>query len=147
MSTDIMLRRIASSIFAAQQDAARAFEAGLAEKAKAILGAVPYDGLGGKQQRPPECMCDGLLVDLSGKNHDVSRAMIQSGQYARKLDLIFTRSGLTPVERTVMVRRYMDKMDNRMINAADGYTDADALIKAALEKINRTMEKEAGMEL
>lgn len=147
-STDIMLRRIASSIFAAQQDAVQAFEAWLAEEAKVILGAVPYDGLDRKCQRPPEYVCDGLLADLSGKKNNVSHAMIQSDAWARFLDHIFTQSGLTPQERTVMVRRYIEKIeDNQVIGAIDGYTDANALFKAAIEKVSRTMEKEAGMAL
>lgn len=145
--TDIMLRKMASSIFVAQQDAAQAFEAWLAEEAKVILGAVPYDGMDGKQKRSPECLGDGLLADLSGKRQDVSCAMMQSIVWAWRLDRIFTQSGLTPMERTVMVRRYIDKEDNQTIRAADGYTNVDTLIETAIEKIGHMMEKEAGMTL
>ena len=148
MLTDIMLRRIVSFIFAAQQDAAQAFEAWLKENAKVILGAVPYDGLDGKQQRFPECLGDGLLADLSGKKQDVLRTMMQSGTWVRKLERIFTQSGLTPMERTVMIRRYIDQMeDNQMISATDGYTNVDTLFETAIEKISHVIEKEVGMTL
>ncbi len=146
--TDIMLRRIASFIFVAQQDAAQAFEAWLVEDAKVILGAVQYDVLDGKRQHPPECLGDGLLADLSGKKQDVFRAMMQSDTWARKLDRIFTQSGLTPMERTVMVRRYIEKMENnQIISAIDGYTNVDTLFKTAIEKISHVIEKEVGMAL
>lgn len=146
--TDIMLRKITSFIFAAQQDAAQAFKVWLVEEAKVTLGAVPYDGLDGKQQRSPECLCDGLLADLSGKKQDVSNAMIQSDAWTRKLDCIFTQSGLTPIERTVMVRRYVDKIeDNQMISMIDGYTNVDTIFRTAIEKISHITEKEAGLLL
>lgn len=148
LQTDIILRRVTSSIFVAQQDAAQAFEAELAEEAKVILGAVPYDGLDRKLNRSPECLCDGMLADLSGKERDVFRAMMQSVAWARKLDRIFTQSGLTPMERTVMVRRYIDQLENnKMISATDGYTDVDTLFETAIGKISRVIEKEAGTAL
>lgn len=146
IQTDIILRRMVSFIFAAQQDAAQAFEAWLTEEAKVILGVVPYDGSDGKQQRPSEYVCDGLLADLSGKKRDILRTMRQSSAWARKLDRIFTKSGLTPMERTVMVRRYIDKMeDNQMISVTDGYINVDTLFETAIEKVSRIIEKEAGM--
>lgn len=146
--TDIMLRRITSFIFAAQQNAEQAFKAWLAEEAKVTLGAVPYDNLNRKRQRSPEYLCDGLLADLSGKKQNVSNAMMQSDAWTRKLDRIFTQSGLTPMERTVMVRRYIDKVeDNQMISIIDGYTNVDTLFRTAIEKISHVIEKEAGMAL
>ena len=146
--TDIELCRIASAIFTAQQHAAKAFESKLVEEAKIILGAVPYDGFGGKPDRSPECLCDGLLADLSGKKLNVSRTAMQAGLRAEKLDRIFTQSGLTPMERTVMVRRYIDKIkDNQTISAINGYTDVDTLFKTAIGKISRVIEKEAGTAL
>lgn len=117
-------------------------------RSKVTLGAIPYDNLYEKQQRSTECLCDGLLADLSGKKQNVSSAMIQSDAWARKLDCIFTQSGLTPMERTVMVRRYIDKMeDNQMISETDGYTNVDTIFQTAIEKISHVMEKEAGMAL
>ena len=141
---DIMIRSIVSFIFTAQRDAAKAFEAELLEETKVILGAVPYDGLDGKQQRSLECLGDGLLADPSGKKHNVSSAMMQSKALARKLNHIFTQSKLTPRERTVVIRRYIDKLeDNQMISAIDGYTDVDELFQTAIAKISHVMEKEA----
>ena len=53
---------------------------------------------------------------------------------------------LTLMERTVMVRRYIDKMeDNQMISVTDGYTNVDTFFETAIEKISRI--KKAGMAL
>lgn len=144
LETDAALRKMTDSIPAARQNAAQAFEAMLAEKARVILGAVPYDSPGWEQRHPTESLCDGLLADPSGKNRDTYLAAMRMNAGAERLDRIFTHSRLTPEDRTVMVRRYIDRIeDSSVISEMDGYANADTLLETALAKICYMMEKEA----
>ena len=142
LETDAALRSMADAILASRQDAAQAFEAMLTEAAKVILGAVPYDAPDWEQKHSPESLCDGLLADLSGKTDDVLDAVQHFLSCVDEFNSIINKAGLTPMERTVIIRRYIDGIkDNWIINETDGYANAGTFFNTAAAKISDIIER------